>query len=269
VWFLKPVSDKLIVDDYRNKIPNPMDIGTITHKLDSDEYATVADFCLDVRRIFANCLRYNTSIQDSFRALGIDMLILAEELMAHFLAKPEAPQQVCPPLLYCWRLCVQILDTVVNMKNPSDGLQTAHYFVHPAVLFFGSAMRADYLQRIKHPMDFGTITSNLLEGHYQTKEQFASDCRLVISNCKMYYGNQVEGQVYCEQASRIQALLSQQLTALERYDQSAQAKLVRSQPIWQTVHFSKPPVELLMTILTELRTSQYTDRLTKVSLAWR
>ena len=110
----------------------------------------------------------------------------------------------------------------------------------------------------------GTITSNLLEGNYQTKEQFAADCNLVIANCNMYYGNQADGQVYCDQASRIQELLTQQLTALERYDQSSQAKLLRSQPIWQTVHFPKPPVELLLTILQELRASQYTDRLTKV-----
>lgn len=56
-WFLLPVSDKNIIADYRAKIKHPMCISTMQNKLDRNEYNSVAQFVLDVRRIFANCLR--------------------------------------------------------------------------------------------------------------------------------------------------------------------------------------------------------------------
>mmetsp|Transcript_30399 Transcript_30399/g.44991 ORF Transcript_30399/g.44991 Transcript_30399/m.44991 type:complete len:113 (+) Transcript_30399:1150-1488(+) len=78
-WFTAPVSDKAIVDDYKLKIPNPMDLGTMTNKLERDSYSTATDFVLDLRRVFGNCLRYNTTKQDSLRPVAVDMLKTAEE----------------------------------------------------------------------------------------------------------------------------------------------------------------------------------------------
>ena len=49
-----------------------------------------------------------------------------------------------------------------------------------------------YFEIIKNPMDFGTIKSKL--GNYQNVEEFASDCRLVFSNCKTF--NSPETLVY-------------------------------------------------------------------------
>lgn len=49
-----------------------------------------------------------------------------------------------------------------------------------------------YFEIIKSPMDFGTIKSKL--GKYQDPEEFASDCRLVFSNCKTF--NSPETLVY-------------------------------------------------------------------------
>jgi hypothetical protein len=49
-----------------------------------------------------------------------------------------------------------------------------------------------YFDIIKTPMDFGTIKTKL--GNYQDVEDFASDCRLVFSNCKTF--NSPETLVY-------------------------------------------------------------------------
>jgi transcription initiation factor TFIID subunit 2 len=43
-----------------------------------------------------------------------------------------------------------------------------------------------YLDEIKHPMDFGTISKNLAEGKYQFMDDFAKDVELVFSNCRQF-----------------------------------------------------------------------------------
>ena len=47
----------------------------------------------------------------------------------------------------------------------------------------------NYYRLIKHPMYFKTIKHKLTRGHfdhYNTIEEFISDCRLVFSNCAQY-----------------------------------------------------------------------------------
>lgn len=266
-WFTAPVSDKAIVDDYKLKIPNPMDIGTMMNKLEKDSYQTVTQFVLDLRRVFGNCLRYNTTKQDSLRPVAVDMLKTAEELMAYFIAKPESSSQIYPSLLYCWGVCIDLIDRLLNVTNPSDGHQTAHFFLHPASTFFvGGNLPADYKSKISRPMDFGTITSNLIEGNYQSVAVFTADCRLVIENCLNYYGGREDGKEFTQQANHLKALMGQQLDALTRYDQSQNANQARSNAVsWQNVHFPKPQANLLLGILNDLREVRYTDRLTKLS----
>jgi transcription initiation factor TFIID subunit 2 len=49
------------------------------------------------------------------------------------------------------------------------------------IQFFGS-----YFDEIKHPMDFGTMQSKLVESRYSTMEQFAADAKLVFANCRQF-----------------------------------------------------------------------------------
>src|ERR1044072_6697205 len=58
--FLEPVDPiKYGIPDYFDIIKQPMDLGTVESKLDALQYTTVADFELDVRLIFSNCILYN------------------------------------------------------------------------------------------------------------------------------------------------------------------------------------------------------------------
>lgn len=43
-----------------------------------------------------------------------------------------------------------------------------------------------YLDEIKHPMDFGTMSNKLNQGKYDTMEEFAKDVDLVFKNCRQF-----------------------------------------------------------------------------------
>lgn len=47
----------------------------------------------------------------------------------------------------------------------------------------------DYLERIKQPMDYGTIKKNIENGVYKSALDIVKDVRLVASNCRLYNGN--------------------------------------------------------------------------------
>lgn len=261
VWFLKPISDKVVIDDYRAKIRYPMDIGTMTTKLDKGEYASVTEFILDLRRTFGNCLRYNTSAHDGFRPVAVEMQSTSEELLAYFLKDSPYTR-----LLYCWKLCVSVLDALLNLTNATDGHQTAHYFLHPVSFYCGGNFPSDYLQKIKKPMDLGTVTSNLMEGHYNNVASFCADCRLVLENCLTYYSEREDGQLFVDQAKRLNELMSQQLDALLRYDQSNGARATAALANAAVPKPPKPPKTLLFAILQDLRNLVYTDKFTKVRI---
>jgi len=268
-WFLKPVSDPQLIQDYKSKIQKPSDLGTIATKLDKNQYSNVAEFVLDVRRIFANCLRYNTTVNDSFRPLAKKLAQQAEGILALFVAAPAAPKRVYPRLLYCWKLCLSLLDTLLNMTNPNDGQktagqQTAHFFMHPVHFYCLGALPQDYLSKVQTPMDFGTITSRLFEGEYQDVSEFIEDCRLVIDNCRTYYAGREEGKTYIESADRMDGLMAQQLNALKRYDESAAGKREK-EAVVPPLFIPTPSAAFLMSIMKEIREMQYTDKFTKVS----
>lgn len=268
LWFEKPVSDKKIIQDYRARIRHPMDLATMQSKLDRGLYSTVASFALDMRRIFGNCLQYNTSIvKDSLRPVAVETCECAEQLMAYFLAKPEMPQQAYPPLLFCWKLCLSVLDTLYNLTNPDDKVPTAYFFLYPVSFYFQGHLPPDYLEKAPKPMDFGTITGKLVEGHYTTVEQFESDCKLVIQNCMAYNGSKPENKSFCQQATRLNDVLQQQLEALNRYLKSPAglaAKRAAELSI-ATTTLPKPPIQLLSSVLEELRETKYTDKQTKIA----
>ncbi|KAI0073975.1 hypothetical protein K474DRAFT_1665959 [Panus rudis PR-1116 ss-1] len=59
-----------------------------------------------------------------------------------------------------------------------------------------------YTDVVKHPMDFGTITTKVEKGKYRSLEEFASDVRLVTGNAKLF---NPPGSIYYTEADRIEA----------------------------------------------------------------
>mmetsp|Transcript_31626 Transcript_31626/g.60976 ORF Transcript_31626/g.60976 Transcript_31626/m.60976 type:complete len:590 (-) Transcript_31626:229-1998(-) len=69
--FLEPVDGNLI-PDYYSVITNPMDFRTIKERLEAKYYETPAEYCADVRLVFANCRIYNKP--ESVEAnMGVDV----------------------------------------------------------------------------------------------------------------------------------------------------------------------------------------------------
>jgi Bromodomain len=114
-------------------------------------------------------------------------------------------------------------------------------------------------------VDFGTVTANLIEGRYQTVEAFATDCRLIISNCLTYYDERDDGKIYVDQANKLNECLSQQLDQLLRYDKSLKAASDRSKAKEPSAPFLKPSSSMLSVILSDLRAIKYTDKPTKLT----
>lgn len=265
VWFDRPVSDKNIISDYRAKIKHPMDLSTMQAKLDNGGYNNVAAFALDLRRIFSNCLQYNTSlVKGSLRPIAAEAFETAGQLLACFVAKPEYPQPTYAPLLFCWKLCLSLLDSLYNLTNPDDELPTAFFFMFPVAYYFGGQLPPTYPPK---PMDFGTITSKLMEGCYSGVDEFERDCFLVIDNCMKFNGESPDGGRYCEQAERLKKVMEQQIENLNRYIASSAGKNAE-QAFKSAISSSSlptPPIPVLLGVLTELRELKYTDKTTKIT----
>lgn len=263
-WFLKPVNDSRMIDDYRAKIPSPMDLGTMTNKLDKNAYGKVSEFVHDLRRIFGNCLRFNNTDGDSFRPVAKSMTDTSIGLMTIFFPRTKKP--VYPSLLYCWRECFDILDAALTLKNPDDGYPTVHYFLHPVSFYFGGTLPQDYAEKVKKPMDFGTITSNLFEGIYQSVQEFVDDCRLVTANCKAYYDGRNDGVMFVGQAARLEEFLSGRLSAILNYDASPQGAEGRKAALGPPpIELSRVPTKMMLALLDSLRNATYTDKATKLT----
>ena len=81
------------------------------------------------------------------------------------------------------REAAQILSKLKNLRR--NNFKVASFFMQPVDEQLDGA--TDYYTIIEHPMDLGKISNNLVEGSvYETPEAFATDVRLVFSNCERF-----------------------------------------------------------------------------------
>lgn len=62
---------------------------------------------------------------------------------------------------------------------------------------------SDYHQIIKKPMDLGTVKKKLDNREYATADEFASDVRLIFSNCYLYNGPQTDVVAMCKKVEQM------------------------------------------------------------------
>jgi hypothetical protein len=266
-WFTHPVNDPRLIDDYKAKIQHPMDLGTMWSKLDRNEYQSVSEFALDMRRVFGNCLVFNNTAHDSFRPVAVKMISLSEDIMHLFIQCPQNTNgggRLYQTILYCWKECLEIIESALELKNPDDGFPTIHYFLFPVFFYYGGLLPQDYAEKVRTPMDFGTITSRIVEGFYQKVEDFVSDCKLVTSNCMLFYKDRTDGSIFVGQAQRLEDFLSSKLDLLLKYDASPQgdyARKISCNPV--SIKLKTVPQSLLLNALEALRNLNYVDKATK------
>ncbi len=83
---------------------------------------------------------------DSFRTIAVNFLETSEKLCNFFIVQHEmssssssssAKANIYPTLLHCWVDCVKVIDEMIQVSNPLDGLQTAWFFMEPVSYYCG------------------------------------------------------------------------------------------------------------------------------------
>mmetsp|Transcript_3177 Transcript_3177/g.7062 ORF Transcript_3177/g.7062 Transcript_3177/m.7062 type:complete len:894 (-) Transcript_3177:256-2937(-) len=182
-----------------------------------------------------------------------------------FLAKHELPKVAYPSLLYCWTDCVKAIDELIQLTNPEDGLQTAWYFLHPVSYFCGGEYPDGYLDKVKKPIDLGTIIQHLLTGSYKSVGAFVADCRSVSDNCHAFYAGNDEGEDLCNKAKRLYGSMEKNLGQLFLFDQSEKGAKAREKATSKYMTIKRPEKDFLKGIMSELRAATYTDRSAKIT----
>ncbi|XP_077594024.1 bromodomain-containing protein 3-like [Stigmatopora nigra] len=85
----------------------------------------------------------------------------------------------------------------------------------------------DYHDIIKYPMDLGTVKEKMNRGEYQDAERFASDVRLIFSNCYKY--NPLHHDVV-GQARRLQSIFEKRFGNIPEEPIGSSSKVTCSEP---------------------------------------
>ncbi|GLE05308.1 hypothetical protein PINS_up014321 [Pythium insidiosum] len=205
--FLQPV-DLNHFPDYRIKVPHRMHLYGVQKKLRSGGYADKDAFARDVRRIFSNCLIYNSDVVLSkvMRTHAITLMKLFETQFA------KLAGGVWPGVSKRWE-CHQILHEILAHRT-LDGQETAQWFKYPIQTYFDSPEQIPYgyFKTVKQPMDLGTVSERLHLGMYKDVSSFIHDLKLVFDNCILYWSSDPHGQTYCDSAKALLGVLRNNAT---------------------------------------------------------
>lgn len=160
VPFLEPVDHvALKIPDYPEKIKKPMDLRTITEKM--NEYKTEEEFVNDVRLIFSNCYTYN----------GDDSPVskMAHELETYFDGLLNKYLKI--------NVDIDICSTVLNELLKSKHKKINWPFLEPVDV----ELVPNYLDVVENPIDLSTIKKKL--PFYKGKIEFLADLLLMVHNC--------------------------------------------------------------------------------------
>lgn len=106
--------------------------------------------------------------------------------------QPKAPSSKKVPLNEALKFCLDFVRELFNKKHAE--------YAWPFWQAVNLRDYPDYLQKIKRPVDLSSIKTNIETGKYLTVHEFASDMRLMFSNCLRY--NKPESPII-EQARKL------------------------------------------------------------------
>ena len=216
--FAKPVDPiALGIPEYRTIVKHPMDLSTISQKLETSAYTLASQFISDVHLMLSNCFTFNAegtqvhtmgrNLEKYFEATIAKMPKTEADLSQHKQhAKDTTAQQqqltnvITPPARrrseaptpnarrsssgsmtksdFNW--CHAVLREITKKANQSFAWPFLQP-VDPVALGI-----PDYFNVVKHPMDLSTIRRKLDDAVYKALTEFEQDFRLIISNCRLY-----------------------------------------------------------------------------------
>ncbi|RXK36392.1 hypothetical protein M231_06358 [Tremella mesenterica] len=157
---------------YLDEIKEPMDLGTITKKMDGRQYTTMGALAYDIELVFNNCWQFN----------------------------PPGPITVCADTLE--RVYWQEWSRVVNPKMTADERKAMSALLAKSMkeqlsLFFREPVDPVALQipnyfEIIPPedaRDLSTIKSNVEKGKYATARDVDEDVELMLENARVFNGD--------------------------------------------------------------------------------
>ncbi len=162
------------IPKYEDVIPNPMCLEEIQKKLHGGMYSTVEIFLRDLRRVFANCVRY-------WGPMG------SQPLVTEALQRLKHCENAIKPKLSNWRLCgswakcMRVLSGLL-----AKGEKVTYIFQRPVTFYYNGAIPEDYIPTVLYMSDIGSLTSSLLEGDIASPEGFIRECVRIFRNCQMY-----------------------------------------------------------------------------------
>ena len=223
--FLVPVDWKALqLPLYPKLIKNPMDLGTVQQKLESNRYAKVEDFIADVGLVWKNAMIFNAD--------GSDIYEVASQLEKEFTSKLEVTTGPLrekgasgpssgPPTKGAssssapgksggkggleGEALAQCKAAVKELRKHKD----AQVFNDP--VDWKALGILDYPTIIKRPMDLGTVMKRLDGGGYASVQAVVGDVDLVWQNAMTY--NQDESYIY-QVAAELKSFADKKLAPL-------------------------------------------------------
>ena len=170
-WFYDPV-DEEDAPGYKDVVKTPMDLQTISEKLQSGKYAAPGNLLADMELITKNAEAYN----------GAD-----DEIT-------EGAHAVATAFKKYW-VNAGLGSANVAFDSPDDWISKATSTIetvlaHPSSEPFAQPVSErtapGYSRLIKRPMDFSTILFNLQRNSYGSPGQVIDDVAQIFQNCRIY-----------------------------------------------------------------------------------
>jgi hypothetical protein len=211
-WFLHPVDPvALHIPTYFDVIKEPMDLGTVSGKLESGMYQSVTGFLRDVKLVFANCFRFN-NVGDPVSA---DARVLERVVEAEFgadcyggidvvssgasyssLVQTAPVVQVVPPQPTMQQqpvLKIKLAPVKRDFEEPCRSLLDALLADDQSGPFSKPVVGVpSYSKVIRHPMDLSTVDAKLKKHAYISAAQFKADLDLIWANCYRFNGAEAQ-----------------------------------------------------------------------------
>ncbi|KAK4058342.1 hypothetical protein OIO90_000500 [Microbotryomycetes sp. JL221] len=195
-FFLVPV-DPIALPTYYNEIAQPMDLQTMTRKLDYGQYETYGEVFDDFDLIVANCKQFNTpNTEPIFHVMALDRAWRQEWEKASKLSYNTK------------RAVSSLLKTLMKEGAAQPFLESIWTIIQYVPNYFDIIPNGN-------ERDLGTIKANLEKDVYTSIEQLEADVDLMLDNCFTY--NAPDNQVY-KSGEALQKMFKQGIAKIKLQD---------------------------------------------------
>lgn len=186
--FLFPVDpQRLNIPDYYDKIKSPMDLSTVSKKLEGNTYTSIDEVKNDIQLMLSNCYSYNqpdTAVYKMGQALEkyFKQLVQKGILDRKRRLEDEGDRKKGTAKTALseeeYSKCLESLNEIVKTKYRRINWP----FLEPV----DEALVPNYYSLITNPMDLSTMRKKLTSNQYFSIDEFINDFDTMINNCHTF-----------------------------------------------------------------------------------